>query len=66
MFIAKVLTRKGQEVFAEIIGQGSPMFDPRPGWVLLKTNLHLPERKREVVWVHPDDELFVWVRQFNF
>lgn len=65
MLIAKVMDRKRRVIIAEIKKVGRVLFDPRPGWVLLSAPLHLPVRKREVFWMHPDDSYFEWVRNFS-
>lgn len=64
MLIAKIIDRKGRELIAEVRRIGRVLFDPRPGWVLLVGPLDKPERKREAQLRHPDDDLFVWVREF--
>lgn len=66
MLIAKIIDKKGREILAEVRKIGSVLFDSRPGWVLLSVDPHLPARKREVFWAHPDDTIFVWVRRFDF
>lgn len=64
MFIAKVIDKKGREIFAEVKKIGRVLFDPRPGWVLLSAPLDVAPRKRDVQWMHPSDSTFVWVREF--
>lgn len=65
MKIAKVIDRKGRDMFAEVVKVGRVLFDPRPGWVLLSYPLDVRPRKRDVQWMHPADILFVWVREFR-
>jgi hypothetical protein len=64
MFIAKYFDTKGEPVFAEVVRIGRVQFDPRPGWVLLATPLHIKEHKRDRRWVEPGFR-FEWIRQFN-
>lgn len=66
MLIAKIIDKKGREIFAEVKKLGSVLFDQRPGWVLLSAPLDVRPRKRDVFWLHPADVQFVWVRQFQF
>lgn len=66
MEIAKIITDKGREAYAEVVKVGSVRFDPRPGWVLLSGPLDVIPRKRDVEWHHPQDTHFVWVREFQF
>lgn len=65
MLIAKVQTKRSQIKFVEILRQGTVQFDPRPGWVLVKEPGVRP-RRTQPEWLHPDDVLFFWVREFNF
>jgi len=64
MLVAKVLTKKGKERYVEIMRQGLVRFDPRPGWVLVQ-DMH-SRYKYDLEWLHPDDTVFVWVREFSF
>ena len=41
-------------------------FDPRPSWVLLAKPIGARPRRQELVWMHPEDSRFVWVRTFHF
>ena len=66
MEIAKIIDRKGREIFAEVRKVGDVLFDARPGWVLLSGPLDAIARKRDVFWAHPNEVDFVWVRRFNF
>ena len=65
MIVAKIQHKTNKVIFAEVMKVGSVMFDPRPGWVLLGQPIGYPFKK-EVFWKHPDDERFIWVREFNF
>lgn len=65
MLIAKIIDAKGREIFGEVRAVGSVRFDPRPGWVLVSAPLDVLPRKRDVQWIHPDDQQFVWVRDFS-
>lgn len=66
MLIAKVIDRKGLEIFAEVLKAGRVLFDDRDGWVLLSFPLDAPPRRRDIGWMHPADSMFVWVREFRF
>lgn len=66
MRIAKIIDKKGRELFAEVVKIGRVLFDARPGWVLVSMPIDKPARKRDVEWMHPADVRFVWVRDFNF
>jgi hypothetical protein len=66
MLIAKIIDRKGFEIFAEVLKAGQVLFDDRNGWILLSFPLDVPPRRRDICWMHPADYMFVWVRQFCF
>ena len=66
MLIAKVQISPNRERFAEVARVGEVLFDPRPGWVLLRWPIGARPRQTEWEWLHPDDTNFVWVREFNF
>lgn len=66
MKIAKIINKKGRELFAEVVKMGRVLFDARPGWVRVSSPLDVRPRKRDVQCLHPEDVQFVWVRNFNF
>jgi hypothetical protein len=60
MKIAKIVDRK-KERFVEVVKVGGVKFDPRPGWVFIKT---IEKTNKECEWVHPDEVRFEWIREF--
>jgi hypothetical protein len=66
MRIAKIVTKAGREIFGEVLRVGPVRFDQRRGWVLLSAPLDVPRRKRDVLWVHPTEVSFIWIREFRF
>lgn len=66
VLVAKVQRRPGEPEFWEVLAAGDVKFDPRPGWVLLSKPIGARPRQRELVWMHPADCPFVWVRLFRF
>lgn len=64
--VAKVLRRPDDADFSEVLSVSTVKFDPRPGWVLLAKPIGARPRRQELVWMHPEDSRFVWVRTFYF
>ena len=66
MLIAKTIDKRGRARFREVLRIGHVRFDSRPWWILLSDPIGARPRMRNPEWVHPDDELFVWIRSFAF
>lgn len=66
MLIAKTIDAKGRAQFSEVLKVGTVQFDQRDGWVLLSAPIDVRQRKRELRWMHPEDDYFEWVREFRF
>mgnify|MGYP003459200983 CR=1 FL=1 len=66
MLVAKTIDKRGRSRIREVLRIGDVRFDTRPGWLLLSEPIGARPRKQVLEWVHPDDELFIWVRRFSF
>jgi len=66
MLIAKIIESPRKISFREVMRIGRVQFDPRDGWVLLRSPLGERPRKLEYQWMHPSDVKFEWVRKFRF
>lgn len=66
VLVAKIQRWPGEAEFWEVLSVGAVKFDPRPGWVLLGKPIGARPRRQELVWMHPEDSRFVWVRTFHF
>jgi len=66
MLIAKIQLSPAKSVIAEVLRIGLVKFDPRPDWALVRWPVGDRPMRTHVVWMHPDDTLFIWVREFNF
>lgn len=57
------IANKGKEQFWELVRQGPPLFDSRPGWLLIGQPINA--RHRILQWMHISEVKVLWITDFD-